>query len=146
MLELSASSQPEKGKHERDLLKFYRNPIQGTDSIRWNVLSDPLSQVMTNPIMLVPGCWDRGELFSLRHALIAIIAHWDDMGHMETPCPIDFAENGQLQHHDEMQILQDIANILQQLQDGGLIALRSIVHPEAYQRAMELNDFFEIWI
>lgn len=48
-----------------------------------------------------------------------------------------------MQHQDEMQMLKDIANILQQLQNEGLIPLGGIVHPEAYQRAMKLNDFFK---
>lgn len=143
MLELSASSQSEKGKYERDLLKIYHNAVQTTDPSRWKILSDPLSQVMADPITLVSGCWDREDLFSLRHALIAVIAHWNDIGITEIPCPIHFAEDELLQHQYEMQMLEDIANILQQLQDEGLIPIGGIVLPEAYQRAMELNDFFK---
>ncbi|OGE47113.1 hypothetical protein PENARI_c063G08313 [Penicillium arizonense] len=143
MLELSASSLSKQGKYERNLLNLYHNAVEGSDPVRWKVLADPLLQVMTRPILLVPGCWDREDLFSLRNSLVTIIARWDEMGHGETPCPVNFGEEELLQHQDEMNMLEGISEILQQLQDDDVIPLGGMVHPEVYQRAVELSNFFK---
>jgi hypothetical protein len=92
MLELSALSHLGQGKHESILLNYYYSAIQESNPIRWKVLTDLLLQVKTNPISMVPGCWDREDLFSLRAALITAIARWDDIGHGGTPCLVNFGE------------------------------------------------------
>ena len=66
MLELSAASQSRQGKHESDLLDHHYTAIKESDPVRWKVLADPFHQVKSNPITMVPGCWDREDLFSLR--------------------------------------------------------------------------------
>lgn len=142
MLELSALSHPGKGKDERDLLSHYYNAIKESDPVRWKVLADPLLQVKTNPISLVPGCWDREDLFSLRAALITAVAHWDAIGLHGTPCPVKFGEEELLRHQDEMDLLEGISTILHQLQNDGLIPLGGMVRPGYYDRAMELNNYF----
>lgn len=142
MLELSALSHSGQGKHESDLLNHYYNAIKESDPVRWKVLADPLLQVKTNPISMVPGCWDREDLFSLRAALITAVAHWDVIGQRGTPCPVNFGQEELLRHQDEMDLLEGISTILHQLQDDGLIPLGGMVRPEYYDRAMELNNYF----
>ncbi|CEJ55679.1 hypothetical protein PMG11_01927 [Penicillium brasilianum] len=142
MLELSASSQSGQGKHERNLLDHYYHAVKESDPVRWEVLADPLLQVKTNPIFMVPGCWEREDLFSLRNALITAVARWDDMGHSETPCPVNFGDEELLKHQDEMDLLEGISAILHQLQEDGLIPLGGMVRPEYYERAMGFNNCF----
>lgn len=124
-------------------MNLYHNALENADPIRWKVLSDPLLRVKTDPYVIVPGCWDRQDLFSLRNALISIIARWNDMGHRGTSCPISFDQEELLRHQDEMDMLEGISQILQQLQDDGLIPLGGMVDPRLYERAMESNDFFK---
>lgn len=124
-------------------MNFYHNAVEGSDPVRWKVLTDPLLPVMTRPILLVPGCWDREDLFSLRNSLVAIVARWNDMGHGEIPCPVNFGEEELLQHQDGMNMLEGISEILQQLQDDEVIPLGGMVLPEVYQRAVELSNFFK---
>ncbi|KAJ5217349.1 hypothetical protein N7468_010357 [Penicillium chermesinum] len=143
MLELSVSSQSDQGRHERKLLDHYYNAVKETDALRWEVLTDPLLAVKTNPFVLVPGCWEREDLFSLRNALITAIARWSDMGHGEIPCPVHFSEEELLRHQDEMDLLEGISAILRELQDEGLIPLGGMVRPQYYERAMELNNHFK---
>ncbi|KAJ6037898.1 hypothetical protein N7460_007669 [Penicillium canescens] len=42
-----------------------------------------------------------------------------------------------------MNMLEGISEILQQLQDDDVIPLGGMVHPEVYQRAVELSNFFK---
>ncbi|OQE18108.1 hypothetical protein PENFLA_c022G10784 [Penicillium flavigenum] len=140
MLELSSSSHSDQSNHKRKLLDHYYNAVKESDPARWEVLSDPLLTVKTNPYVLVTGCWHREELFSLRNALIAVIARWGDMGYGEIPCPVHFSEE-LLKHQHEMDLLEGISTVLHELQDTGLIPLGGMVHREYYEHAMELNDY-----
>jgi hypothetical protein len=141
MLELSSSSHSDRSNHERKLLDHYHNAVKKSDPPRWEVISDSLLTVKTNPFVLVPGCWLRDDLFSLRNALIAVIARWSDMGYGEVPCPIHFSEEELLQHQHEMDVVEGISTLLHELQDTGLIPLGGMVRREYYEHAMGLNDY-----
>lgn len=104
---------------------------------------DPYLRVRVGPISLVPCCWDHESLFSLRHALIAVIARWDDIRHGKSPCPIDFTQEELQQHGTEMELIEGVSSIVQQLQDEGLIPLGGMVRPEDYEHARNVNDHFK---
>jgi len=74
MLELSFPSQSKGCETGKRLLTLYHKALENADPIWWKVLSDPLLKVKTDPFVIVPGCRDREDLFSLRTALIGIIA------------------------------------------------------------------------
>lgn len=143
MLELSASSQSDQGQRERTLLNYYHNTIQRVNPCRWELLKRPLLEVVTNPLLLMSGCWDRKDLFALRNALIAIVAHWDNLGYGNTPCPLSFSKEELLQHQDEMELLESISTILHELQEGCLIPIGGMVRPEYHERARQLNNIYK---
>lgn len=146
MLELSVTSQSDQCTQEKKLLDHYYAAVKKADPLRWKVLNEPFLPVRTDPISLVPGCWNREDLFSLRNALITVVARWNDIGHGEKgekPCPVNFGEEELLQHQNEMDLLEGISTIVYQLQDEGLIPLGGMVRQEQYERAMELNNHFK---
>ena len=144
MLELSASPCPaHKMEEEKMLLGHYYDAIKKNDSIRRQILNDPLHELKTDPISLVPACWEREDLFSLRNSLIKLIAHWAEIKHKQESCPVDFGDEELLGHRDEMDILEGVSDIVHQLQDTGLIPLGGMVRPVYYQRAMGLNERFQ---
>ena len=75
MLQLSITPDSDQRSYERKLLDYYYNAVKETDPLRWKVLTDPLLTVKTNLFSLVPGCWHREDLFSLRNALIKVVAY-----------------------------------------------------------------------
>ncbi|KAJ5587043.1 uncharacterized protein N7459_002808 [Penicillium hispanicum] len=142
MLEISAKAETSERAHEETLLDFYYNAIKKADPLRRKILSDPTLTILTDLVSLVPGCWDREDLFSLRNALIVAVARWDEINHGGGPCPVHFTEEELLQHQNEMELIEGISTIMHQLQDEGLIPLGGMVRQEYYERAQELNTHF----
>ncbi|ODM19841.1 hypothetical protein SI65_04827 [Aspergillus cristatus] len=139
MLELSGDEADERTQPEKELLEHYQEAIKATDPLRSEVLKDFYLRVRAEPISLVPCCWDRESLFSLLHALIAVIARWDDISNGKSPCPIDFTQDELQQHETEMELIEGVSSIVQQLQDEGLIPLGVMVRPDA----RDVNDHFK---
>lgn len=140
MLEHSITAQSDQFNREETLLNYYYNAVKEADPLRWTYLTDPLLSVRTDPISLVPGCWDREDIFSLRNALITIIARWGDICQTGIRCPVDFTEDELLQHENEMELIEGISSIMQQLDDQGLIPFGGMVRPEFFEYAKKLND------
>jgi hypothetical protein len=143
MLELSQNPQAERQVIEKQLLEFYFEALKSMDPLQWKVLSEPLHAIGTDPISLIFCCWDREDLFSLRNAIIAAIARWDDISDGETKCPIEFSGKELEQHQSEMELIEGISMILHQLHNSGLISLGGMVAPERYEDARKWNDYFK---
>ncbi|KAE8423663.1 kinase-like domain-containing protein [Aspergillus pseudocaelatus] len=140
MLELSAAEQSDSYKDEKTLLDHYLDAVKEADPLRWKTLCEPFLNIKTEPISLVPGCWDREDLFSLRNALIMVIARWGDIFPQGNPCPIDFTDEELLQHQNEMELIEGVSGIMHQLQDEGLIPLGGMVRRQYFEHAKEVND------
>lgn len=97
MLELSATSQSDQSTQQRELLDNYYAAVKKADPSRWKALNEYSLAVRTGPISSVPGCWAREDLFSLRNALVTVVARWKDIGDSEKPCPVNFGEEELLQ-------------------------------------------------
>ncbi|KAH8434939.1 uncharacterized protein LDX57_012571 [Aspergillus melleus] len=143
MLELSAPKHSDQYASEKRLLDHYCDTARRADPQRWKVLCEPYLTVRTDPIHLVPGCWDREDLFSLRNTLIRVVARWDDISRREDLCPINFTNEELLEHQSEMELLEGISDIMHQLQDEGLIPLGGMVRPEYYEHAKKVNNIFK---
>lgn len=125
------------------LLKHYYDATKTNDSIRKRLLNDPLHELKTDLIALVPGCWEHEDLFSLRNSLIKVVVRWTDLKYKQESIAVDFGEEELIRHGDELNLLEGISDIVHQLQDAGLIPLGGMVRPEYYERAMELNERFK---
>ena len=143
MLEISAKAETSERAHETTLQNSYYDALKKADPLRWKTLSDPVLPVLTDPISLVPGCWDREDLFSLRNALITVIARWNEVNHDGAPCPVNFTKEELLQHQSELDLVEGISAIMHQLQDEGLLSLGGMVRQEYYERAKEFNTHFK---
>jgi hypothetical protein len=103
------------------------------------MIDDRYNSIKTKPVHLVPSCWDREDLFSLRNALISVIAHWKDIAPDAGPCPIMFTEEELVLHQNEMELLEGLSSIMHQLQEEAMIPLGGMVRPSDYERMKELN-------
>ncbi|BDD62974.1 hypothetical protein MAP00_007924 [Monascus purpureus] len=143
MLEVSQNPQAERQVIEKRLLEFYLKRLKNMDPFRWKVLSDPLHAIKSEPISLVPCCWDREDLFSLRNAIITAVAHWDDISGGGIKRPIEFTDKELEQHKSEMELIEGVSMILHQLQEDGLISLGGMVSPKRYEDARKWNNYFK---
>lgn len=109
-----------------------------------DIFDDRLQSTKTKPIQLVPSCWERDDLFSLRNSLISVIAHWEELAPDSTTktCPISFSKEELALYQDEMDLIEGLSSIMHQLQDEAMIPLGVMVRPEDYERLKELNRRF----
>ncbi|PKX89635.1 uncharacterized protein P174DRAFT_303263, partial [Aspergillus novofumigatus IBT 16806] len=143
MLVLPRNPQAERQVTEKQLLNLYFEMLKSTNLLRWKVLSELLHTIRTDPISLVPCCWDWEGIFSLRNAMIAAIARWDDISDGHTKCPIEFTEKELEQHLNEMELIEGVSMIIHRLHDSGLISLGGMVAPERYEDARKWNEYFK---
>jgi hypothetical protein len=81
-----------------------------------------LHSTKTKPIQLVPSCWERDDLFSLRHSLISVIAHWEEMApDASKTCPIRFSKEELALRQEEMDLIEGLSSTMHQLQDEAML-------------------------
>jgi hypothetical protein len=127
------------GQDSESPLMQYKDLVRRRDPIRWSMVNDPYHSIKTKPISLVPSCWDREDLFSLRNSLISIMAHWNDIALDAMPCLLVFTEEELVLHNTEMELIEGLSSIMHQLRDEAMIPLGGMVQPEDYERLKELS-------
>jgi hypothetical protein len=130
-------------------LAYYEGLVKRRDPLQKAIIDDRYHSIKTKPIQLVPGCWEREDLFSLRNSLISVIAHWKNLAVDSGPCPIAFSGEELESHQHEMDLIEGISSIMYQLQDEAMIALGGMVRPDDYERLREFNkrsmrDFIDL--
>lgn len=143
MLEPSGIEEKEQKRLENQLLQFYLGKLESTEPQRWKILTAPSRSIRVEPILLVPSCWDREDLFSLRNSLITAIAHWPEIRPCDIECPINFTDDELEQHKSEMELIEGLAIILRQLQNEGLIPLGGMVPRDQYGTVQRWNNHFK---
>jgi hypothetical protein len=126
-----------------DALEYYQGLLKTKMPQRWAALNEKYLSVRTKPVSLVSGCWLREDLFSFRHSLINVIAHWNELMSGGGSCPAEFTDNEIELHHSEMEIIEGLSTIMHQLQSENIIPLGGMVRRDDYKQAQELNRQFK---
>jgi len=138
--EESDSSKAVSPSNEIDaILGHYQNLTKIKNPLRWAAINSDSLGILTKPTSLLTGSWSRNDVFSFRHALISIAAHWEDIS-PNTPCPIDFTEKELELHNEEMELLEELSTVLHLLEDKNLISVGGRVLRENFERAQAVNQ------
>ncbi|KAI9747225.1 MAG: hypothetical protein M4579_007502 [Chaenotheca gracillima] len=130
-----------------DLQDHYMALTKSSNSQRGATLNDKNISIRMKSVSLVCGAWEREDVFSFRHALIAVVANWKQILAESTPCPIEFSKLELELHREELELIEDLGNVMHQLQDANWIPLGGMVRPEHYEKARHANKRFkEIFI
>ncbi|TVY82477.1 Altered inheritance of mitochondria protein [Lachnellula suecica] len=121
-----------------DILRRYQDLTRIKNPLRWAAISHPHKSIL-QPVSLVSGAWSRNDVFSFRHALITIAAHWQDIYPDSIACPISFTDQELWLHNEEMELLEELGTVLHLLQDQNLIAVGGRVLRDDYERAHAVN-------
>ncbi|RFU34648.1 hypothetical protein B7463_g1745, partial [Scytalidium lignicola] len=124
---------------EDDIFNHYQRLTRTKKPLRWAAINLPHSSILTGPVSLISGAWSRNDVFSFRHALISIAAHWKDIAPNLKTCPIDFTEHELELHNEEMELLEELGTVLHLLQNQNLISVGGMVLREDYDRAQVVN-------
>jgi hypothetical protein len=122
-----------------DILNHYQNLTRIKNPLRWAAINCSHSSTLTQPDSLVSGTWSRNDVFSFRHALITIAAHWKEISPNSSSCPISFTKHELELHNEEMELLEELGTVLHLLQDQNLISVGGRVLREDYERAQAVN-------
>jgi hypothetical protein len=130
---------PESGVGQgQDLLGHYKHLTETRNPRHWAILKDHHIFIQTKPVSLLCGAWNRGDVFSFRHALITVTSHWKQIVPDSNPCPVHFAE---------LELIEGLGTIMHQLQEKNMIPLDGMVRPEQYEEAQcTANRFKEMFI
>ncbi|KAK0119874.1 Phosphotransferase enzyme [Cadophora gregata] len=127
------------GSVENDeILSRYQDLTRSKNPLRWAAINH-LHKSTLQAVSLVSGAWSRNDVFSFRHALITIAAHWKDINPDSIPCPISFTDQELWLHNEEMELLEELGTVLHLLQDQNLISVGGMVLRSDYERAHAVN-------
>lgn len=130
-------------QQDRDVLDHYESLTRTSNPRRWAAMKHDHISVLTKPVSLICGAWTREDVFSFRHALISVVANWDEIAPESIPCPINFSESELELHDQEMELIEGLGTIMHQLQDENLIPLGGMVRPEHHERAQDANNRYK---
>ncbi|TVY27963.1 Altered inheritance of mitochondria protein, mitochondrial [Lachnellula hyalina] len=123
-----------------DLLSHYQKLSRLTNEQRWAAINLHNRSLLTEPVSLICGAWSRNDIFSFRHALIHVVARWNEVATASTPCPIQFTERELKLHSDQLELAEGLGEVLHQLQNDNLIPLGGMVLRGNYEQAMHINN------
>ncbi|KAL2061038.1 hypothetical protein VTL71DRAFT_9090 [Oculimacula yallundae] len=126
-------------KETIDLLSYYRNISKAKNEQHWAAINIHNRPLLTEPTSLLCGAWSRNDMFSFRHALIHIVARWEEIAPETLHCPIQFTEHELQLHNAELELMEGLGEVLHQLQNDNLIPLGGMVLRENYEQASQIN-------
>ncbi|TVY85520.1 Altered inheritance of mitochondrial mitochondria protein [Lachnellula suecica] len=137
---VSAESDAGDSNETMDLLSHYRNISRAKNEQRWAAINLHNRPLLTEPTSLLCGAWSRNDIFSFRHALIHVVARWEEIAPANLPCPIKFTEHELMLHNAELELVEGLGEVLHQLQNNNLIPLGGMVLREKYEQASHINQ------
>ena len=75
--------------------------------------------------------------------MIKVAAYWNQLQQGHTSCPIDFNAEELAAHERERELIEGLSNIVQQLEEEGLIPIGGMVRPEEYEHAKMVSEYFK---
>ena len=126
-----------------DSLSYYTECIKTLHPIRSAIINEDYRSVRVNPVSFITGSWNRGDVVSLRNAMIAVAAQWNDFAPEGTTCPIEFSKQELEKHQFEIDNLDSVSRIMHALQDIHLIPVGGMVSPDYYDTARSINKQYK---
>lgn len=123
-----------------DLLSHYQNLTMLKNEQHWAAINLHNRSLLTRPVSLLCGAWNRDDVFSFRHALVHAAARWKEFGSETSACPIQFTKNELELHHSELELIKGLGEVLHQLKVDNLIPLGGMVLRENHEQALRVNN------
>lgn len=131
---------------ENFMTKYYEQLVKERNPRRSTILDEDHLPIRTKPVSLISGSWELEDLFSFRHSLINIAAHWSSLvGENGTPCPFDLSAEEYARHESEIELLEGLSAIMYQLHDQNLIPLGGMVRREYIEGVQKVNARCKQW-
>lgn len=112
---------------------------------RWALMHDPNRYFLSKVVSSIPGSWTRDNGFGLCHDLIAATMNWEKVAPPGMPCPLHFTDEELKCHNRDLQVVADLARVLEQLEQGSIIPNGGKVVADDYERALDASHSVKEW-
>jgi hypothetical protein len=123
-----------------NLLLQYKDLSRLKNKQQWNAKEFGRRSPLIEAAALLTGAWTRNDMFSLRHAMIDIVARWNSIVLTADLCPIDFSEMELESHQAELENLEGFKEVLHQLEKDNHIPLGGMIPRGKYEHALYVNN------
>ncbi|RDI84813.1 hypothetical protein Vi05172_g5260 [Venturia inaequalis] len=127
------------------LRNHYKTLIEERNPQQWGLKHDLNCYFLTEVVSSIPGSWIQENGFRLCHNLVAATADWEKIAPAGMPCPFHFANEELSVHKRDLKVVADLAQVLDQLEQGGIIPNAGKVLPDDYERALDASRSVKEW-
>lgn len=112
---------------------------------QWAATHNASRQFLTKVVSSVTGSWNRDCGFGLRNDLIAVAMDWAKSESAEVACPLHFTEEDLAHHKQALKIVAELAEVLEQLEESGIIPNGGKVLVDDYERSLDASRSVRNW-
>jgi len=127
------------------LTTHYQTLTEQRSPQRWALMHDPNHYFLTKVVSSIPGSWKRDSGFGLCHDLVAATIDWEKVAPSGIPCPLHFTDEEIKCHNRDLQVVTDLARVLEQLEQGGIIPNSGKILADDYERALDASRSVKEW-
>lgn len=127
------------------LIDHYNTLTERRNPQRWALKHDPNRYFLTKVVSSIPGSWTRDNGFGLCHDLVAAAIDWEKFAPAGMPCPFHFASEELAVHERDLKVVADLAQVLEQLEQGSIIPNAGKVLADDYERALDASRSVKGW-
>ncbi|KAE9964165.1 hypothetical protein EG328_010731 [Venturia inaequalis] len=127
------------------LRNHYKTLIEERNPQQWGLKHDSNCYFLTEVVSSIPGSWTQDNGFRLCHNLVAAAADWEKIAPAGMSCPFHFANEELSVHKRDLKVVADLAQVLDQLEQGGIIPNAGKVLPDDYERALDASRSVKEW-
>jgi hypothetical protein len=127
------------------LISHYQTLIEQGNPQRWPLMHDPNCYFLTRVVSSISGSWIRDNGFLLCHNLVNATIDWEKVAPPGMPCPFHFTDEELTCHKRDLKVVADLAQILEQLEQGGIIPNGGKVLADDYERALDASRAVKEW-
>lgn len=128
-----------------NLCSHYQTLKRKNSPKRWDATHHANRHFLTKFMSSITGSWTRDNGFSLCHDLIAVAKDWENTTPMGIPCPLHFTEEDFISHRRDLQVVAELAQILEQLEQASIIPNGGKVLVDDFDRALEASRSVKAW-
>ncbi|RDL38309.1 uncharacterized protein BP5553_02649 [Venustampulla echinocandica] len=127
------------------LTNHYQTLTKQRNPQRWALMHDQNRYFLTKVVSSIPGSWTRDNGFGLCHDLVTATIDWEEVAPTGMPCPLYFTDEELTCHNRDLKVVADLAQVLEQLEQGGIIPDGGKVRADDYERALDASRSVKEW-
>lgn len=127
------------------LISHYETLKEEKSPEKWKALNHANRHFLTDVVPSITGSWTRDNGFRLLNSLIATCEDWEGIAAQGIPCPLQFTEDEVDCHQRDLDVVTNLARVLEQLEQAGVIPNGGKVPSDELERALDASRKLKAW-